>query len=154
MSILTKIVKQSIFISSDNLNKAYKDACELNNRNDLKGGGRSSQFEGYSYHEPRPDKWFAWVNWNYQETCKNLIDMLDVFRFDVEVNDNGDIIYLEWKGNKLGDEAELFRVLAPYISSGSYMYWSSEEGDYTWYFNNGQFIEIEESSDDHYDDGC
>lgn len=158
MGTYTRIADQNFFLPRDKFEEAYKAVCELNNRNDLKTGGRHPKLEGYEDNVPRPDYWFAWVDWNYHETCKNLIEVLKEFGFETTQNENGDIIQLDYD-SKIGNEFELFKVLAPFIKEASFISWVAEEYGYTWYFENGQLLESEEEFDEYYysdcyDDGC
>ena len=59
-------------------------------------------------------------------------------------NDSGDnICGIDYNGEKLGIEEEMFRLLAPYVKSGSYIEMVGEDGGlWRWVFENGAFKEV------------
>ena len=120
----------SFFIKKENFDAAFKAACELNWRNDLKGGGTYGP--GRPNPLPKgPNEWccFSWVDWNYHETCKHLFDVLNEFGFDyIEQDEEGNIVGLSFD-SKTGDEEKLLDAIAPFIHPGSYIEWRGEEDD-------------------------
>lgn len=119
----------SFRIKKENLDAAFKAACELNWRNDLKRGGRY----GAGRPDPLPEgpnEWvcFSWVDWNYHKTCKDLAEVMSQFRFGVEFDSRGDIVDLSFD-SKTGNEDELLEAIAPFVEPGSYIEWRGEEDD-------------------------
>lgn len=77
---------------------------------------------------------YYWVDTNYALSRDNIIDYINEWRWCIEIED-GNIIGIEFEGEKLGDEEELFKVLAPFVESGSYIEISGEDGDlWRWVF--------------------
>lgn len=104
---------------------AYEALCNLNNRNDLKTGGR------YPRPEPLPDGpnenvWFSWMDWNYPETCKNVTEILQQIGFDVMEQD--DCIRIIGYDDKTGCEQMFLSALTPFFEEG-YAEWRGEDGE-------------------------
>lgn len=137
MGYYINITNSHFVIKSENFDAAYKAVCELNNHNELKGGGRypSENIDG-----PHPGIWFSWMDWNYPETCPDLKSVLTQVGFEVHL-ENGDISYLHFD-KKMGDEAHFMNALAPYVESGSYIEWVGEDHNlWRWEFNDGKMFE-------------
>lgn len=129
-----------IRIDAKNLDAAFKAACELNWRNDLKRGGKS----------PRPDplpegpnewQWFSWVGWNYHETCKDLVEVLEEFGLEgIETEEDGSVVGFYYD-SKTGNEDALFEALAPFIDPDGVVAWRGEGDEYwRWVFRNGKLV--------------
>lgn len=131
----------SFRIKKENLDAAFKAACELNWCNELKNGGRWSAEKPDPLPEgPNEWVWFSWVDWNYHETCKDLVEVMNQFGFEyVEID--GDIIDLSFD-SKTGNEGELLRAIAPFVEPGSYVTFRGEDDDLWRYeFADGEMIE-------------
>ena len=123
------VADQVFFIPREKFDEAYKALCELNNHNELKSGGSLTE------------KTFAWMNWNYDETCKDLVEVLEEVGFDVYQNDTG-IIGLEYD-SKTGDEEVFLKALAPFVKDGSYLPFKGEEGEcWDYSFHKGKMREV------------
>lgn len=135
-------------IKKENLRKGYELLCELNAHDELKTGGR------YGSTTPKPadsrsvsnspDKWFSFMDWNYDELCDTLDEILeDQLGFEVwwsgEPGDSDiDGIWLS-APRKSGAEEDFFHALAPVVEDGSYLIFHGEEDDYWRYeFHNGE----------------
>ncbi len=85
---------------------------------------------------------FSWVNTSIVLKSKNLEEALKEWRWDPEVDDDLNIINLDFTGEKLGDDFELFKAIAPFVQDGSYIEMSGEDGDiWRWIFEGGKCIE-------------
>lgn len=136
MGYNVRINNTSFFLPKNHYDAAYKAVCDLNYRNDLKSGGRYPRTEKNT-HGPHRDICFAWMAWNYHETCKSLVSVLEELGFYVTEDDTG-IIKLGYDSN-MGDENWFLCVLAPYVQSGSSIHWIGEDdGGWTHLFLNGQ----------------
>lgn len=83
----------------------------------------------------------AWVNMDYVNK-KTLSDMIDCWRWNVYAEESGDIINIEFHGQKLGDDEALFRALAPFVKVGSYIDMEGEDGAlWRWAFTKKGFVE-------------
>jgi len=89
-----------------------------------------------------------WIdNGQLIEACKNynIEDVFDVCRWSIEedVREEGPGIYnLFFEGEKLGDDYFIFKIIAPYVKSGSYIDMIGENREtWRWSFINGKIIE-------------
>lgn len=130
MGYYVTLIEHNAMLRKQDLDEAYRIMCELNNDNSKKTGGRW----------PREDKsgphngvWFAWMDWNYPETCHNAKEILQELGFDVYETDNGDLIP-EYYDSKTGAEDIFLNSLAKlWVSefnddSDPYFAWRGEDG--------------------------
>ena len=115
-------------IPPENLDAAYEAVCELNTHNNLKRGGSFPALKNLPDDKPRPDKWFSWMDWNYQETCPDLKAVLKEVGFYVGVNPDGGLSITEYD-SKSGQEDLFLEAIAPFATEGSYIMWRGEEGE-------------------------
>lgn len=128
----------SIFIPKEKYDAAYKALCELNSRNDLKRGGRYPS-EYNNSDGPNPHIWFSWMDWNYPETCKNLIEVLDQIGFTATEDEHG-IIDLEYD-SKTGNEEWFLCALAPFVQHGSQIHFIGEDDlEWNYLFSHGKLF--------------
>lgn len=79
---------------------------------------------------------FSWVYTDMVLDAETLEEALEEIRYDPIFNDNGDIINVEFIGEKYGDEEIFFTALAPFVEKDSYISFEGEDGcKWTWYFN-------------------
>ena len=110
---------------------AYRAVCALNERNDIKTGGaypRTNTETG-----PNPDVWFAWMDWNYPETCPDLRAVLDQIGYDTWVDEDGSLVILGYN-SKTGAEDVFLSALAPFaVAEGPathpFVDWEGEDGE-------------------------
>jgi hypothetical protein len=129
--IRTEEVK--FFLPVSTFDEAYKRMCDLNQRDDLKSGGRhggendanSPRPKGMNYH---PSKWFSWMQPNYPEMLKTTPEILTSLGFDLDFADDGSIAYLSYD-NKIGQESLFLESLVGLIEEGSYIVWRGEDGE-------------------------
>lgn len=102
----------------------------LNQRNDLKRGGRYvsgvTKAEQQPRHDgPNPDIWFSWLDWNYHETTDSVDAVLEHLGFDVETSADGtrSVSY----DNKTGAEDVFLAALGPFVDAGGFVEWSGED---------------------------
>ena len=116
-------------IPTENIEAAYAAACALNTRNDLKRGGTWPR-EEVTDNEPHPNIWFSWMDWNYPETCPDLITVLRAVGF--EVSEEKDGLSIWGYDNKTGCEEYFIQALAPYLRSTDgddpVFVWRGEDG--------------------------
>jgi hypothetical protein len=72
-------------------------------------------------------KHYSWVGADWSSGLKNIEDVLTEWRYEPIIDDNEDIIGVEFSGEKLGDEIELFKAIAPFVEKGSYIEMSGED---------------------------
>ncbi len=79
---------------------------------------------------------FSWVRTDIVLNSETLGEALEEIRYSPIFNDNGDIINVEFNGEKYGDEEIFFAALAPFVEKDSYISFEGEDGcKWTWYFN-------------------
>lgn len=130
MGYYMNIISSDVSIPKENLDEAYKRMCALNFVPGIKVG-RYPRKENQS--EPNPNSWFAWMDWNYHETCKNAKEILQALRFDVEYNQNGDLEICSFS-DKCGNENLFLAAIADLMSGTMVMtkaslasLWAGEE---------------------------
>ena len=86
---------------------------------------------------------YSWINTNYVLEAETLSEALEEIRYETIYDDNGNIIQVEFTGEKLGDDMIFFEALAPYVEDESYISFAGEDG-YLWkyIFEKGKVKEI------------
>lgn len=136
----------SVIVPAANIDAAYDALVELNACEDLKLGGR---WGGAPAVKPAdsasvaasPDKWFSWMQWNYDEVETSAQDIIKSLGFEVdELPDGGFEVYAY--DSKVGSEKHFMEALAPFVEDGSEMAWTGEDNEmWRWLFTNGEMIE-------------
>lgn len=86
---------------------------------------------------------YHWVSQGDIQGSRTLEELLDTWGYDVEVDDEGNIKDISFNSEKLGDEAKMFEVIAPFVKSGSFIEMQGEDGAlWRWTFKNGEMKEI------------
>lgn len=68
--------------------------------------------------------------------------VMNEWRWDVYLDDKGNIVSIEFGGEKLGDDELLFTTIAPFVEPGSYIIMRGEEGAlWKWKFDGKEMIE-------------
>ena len=79
---------------------------------------------------------FSWVSTDIVLDAETLEEALEEIRYNPIFNGNGDIINVEFIGEKYGDEEIFFTALAPFVEKDSYISFEGEDGcKWTWWFN-------------------
>lgn len=87
-------------------------------------------------------KTFSWVYTDSVLKSKNLEEALKAWRWEVDLDEDLNIININFIGEKLGDDINLFEAIAPFVEDGSYIEMSGEDGDiWRWVFEDGKCIE-------------
>lgn len=122
-----------IFLDKKHFDDVYKQMCELNDHDELKRGGRSPRTEEYTTRY-NPNVWFSWMDYNYPETCSDMIAILVALGFDYRLDDDGNLVDLFYDNNKMGNEDYFLACFAGYIKPGSYITYKGEDDVYWRYF--------------------
>lgn len=78
---------------------------------------------------------FSWVNNNFYE-LDSFEELMDEWRWEVELDDAGNVCGIQFNGQKLGDDMILFKAIAPFVSPGSYIEMQGEDDClWRWVFN-------------------
>ena len=122
-------IEESTFtIPVENLDAAYKAMCELNYTvpNSQKRGGSHPGKDKAPEYGPHKCCWFSWMDWNYDEKCKNAEEVLHEVGFYTYISENGNL-HIDGYDSKTGQE-DLFLKAISTLSKG-YIVWKGEEGE-------------------------
>lgn len=76
-----------------------------------------------------------------KEPAEAIEGIFDELRYPVEFDSEGNVCGIEFDGEKLGDEKEFFKAMAPYVEPESYIEIQGEEGAFwRWVFRSGKCI--------------
>lgn len=126
-----------IFINFCDKENALKEIKKLMEKVNLLGSGFSGSKGQRTNH-------FSWVTTDLVIKSNTLEEALDEWRWEADLDNDGNITKLSFVGEKLGDDKHLFNVLAPYIEDGSFIEMRGEDGYmWRWIFENGMCKEIE-----------
>ena len=109
--------------------------------------GALAAIKAIAPHKDRARNYFSWVNTKKYQAAETLEDALMAWRWPPYMNKNanpkGEIVSLEFDGEKSGDEEALFRAIAPFVESGSFIEKRGEDGErWRWRFHKGDLYEI------------
>jgi len=87
---------------------------------------------------------WAWVDMRQLGEATTLGDAMRACRWDLDFAEDGKVCGINFEGEKLGDDAQLFDALAPWVEDKSYVQMAGEDGElWRWTFDNGQMKEID-----------
>jgi len=85
--------------------------------------------------------------WVCRDACENASDFKNLMsecRWDIQIDQNGTVIWISFNGEKSGDQDQVLKVLAPYVKSRSWIEMQGEGGVVWRYaFYKGTFKEVE-----------
>lgn len=86
------------------------------------------QMSGKEYH---------WQGKGWMSGARDIQAVMDAWIYEAETDDEtGDITDLHFSGEKLGDELEFFKVIAPFVEKGSFLEMQGEDGSlWRWMFD-------------------
>lgn len=70
---------------------------------------------------------YSWVDKDFAQN-KDLRSIMDAWRWTVRFNDEGDVVRIDFDGEKLGDDIVLFKALAPFVKKDSFIEMDGEDG--------------------------
>lgn len=78
------------------------------------------------------------------ENIGRVLKPLENHGYSLEIDDDGNATSIDFVGNKMSyDEDEMFKKIAPFVESGSYIEMRGEDGGmWRWVFENGNCREI------------
>lgn len=104
--------------------------------NNLKAVFTPDKMTCFDYIQGEELPHFSWVYTELVLDAETLEEALEEIRYDPIFNYNGDIINVEFIGEKYGDEEIFFAALPPFVEKDSYISFEGEDGrKWTWYFN-------------------
>lgn len=88
---------------------------------------------------------YAWISTQEVLDSHTLEEAFKTWRWELLPGDNTpDMVYLDFEGEKLGDDKLFFDTIAPYVEDGSYIEMGGEDGFiWRWIFENGKCTEKE-----------
>jgi hypothetical protein len=112
---------------------------------ELAGDQHKEQMGGWSCSQGGKcvEKHYAWVNMDKLKNAKSIEEAMSAWRWQVDIEEgSGDIEYIMFNGEKLGDDTIMLEAIAPFVEDDSYIEMSGEEGAiWRWTFDNGKFDE-------------
>jgi len=70
---------------------------------------------------------FSWVDTKEYQEAKTLPDALKAWRWEARLGIYGDVIGVDFAGEKAGDDDILFNAIAPFVERGSYIEMEGED---------------------------
>jgi hypothetical protein len=134
MGYMILVGKTNIRIKNENKQAALRAAHALQGQETCKTTPEQDKLFEEIYGQPGGDH-FMWVDPHVFRNATTLEEVLTEWRWTPVVDpDTGDITFLEFTGQKRGDDELLFRALAPYIEAGSYIHFTGEYTRENWQF--------------------
>jgi len=86
---------------------------------------------------------YRWFQNEDFENFLNLKEAMNKWRWEIEEDEDGNVYYIHFIGEKSGDDDILFNAIAPFVEEGSFIQMLGEEGEmWRWVFNDEKCIEI------------
>lgn len=113
---------------------------------------QTSKMSGGSWHGGQQVvKWFGWVNTSDFVNAPDLKTAMTAWRWEIDEDENGNVVDIWFTGEKLGDDVVLFEAIAPFVEHGSFIEMGGEDGAiWRWVFKDGKVEE--KSASIHWDD--
>ena len=88
-------------------------------------------------------KHFSWVVTERFLSATTLPEAMKEWRWKVAIDDTkGNVIGIDFMGEKLGDDEALFNAIAPYVTAGSFIEMQGEDASiWRWVFDDGTCVE-------------
>lgn len=123
-------------VPADKVDAAFHAVKELNRNHSLKNGGfygpdtPTRPAESVSVSD-RPDKWFSWMDWNYDELCENIAEVFNELGFEeAYIDSDGNFNLGDVYDSKIGNEEHFLQEIAPFSEEDSYVIFAGEDGTY------------------------
>lgn len=115
--------------------KAIKAVAEdtPENRDRMNGGHYSN--DGWCV------KSYSWCDMDKIRDGTTIHEVMEGFRWHPNLGEDGNVVGIEFLGEKLGEDEVLFEAIAPFVAEGSYISMKGENGgQWKWEFVNGKCI--------------
>jgi hypothetical protein len=87
---------------------------------------------------------WSWVDQEDIERAQSLEEAMTQWRYCPQIDVEGNIRRIDFEGEKIGQEDELFAVLAPFVEDGSFIEMQGEDGAmWRWVFRDGTVKMVE-----------
>jgi hypothetical protein len=107
-------------IAKENISSAVKSIQDLHGKETIQGGS---------------GRHFSWVDEDFYKQG-DLTKILNAWRWNPNFDMEGNVVNIEFTGEKLGDDQILFDAIAPFVKEGSYIEMRGEDGAiWRWVFD-------------------
>lgn len=86
---------------------------------------------------------FKWVHFDHTE-WRNIEEAMEDWRLPVTLDERGDIVDIEFKGEKYGEEKLVLDTIAPMLRDGSFLKFRGEDREEWLYVVKGTTVETKE----------
>lgn len=91
------------------------------------------------------NRWFSFCNVAQPDKWTTLPQALGEMRWETEVDEAGNIVGIQFVGERLGEDDFILEAIAPYVENESFIRMEGEDGErWHWTFNKGRLCEIYE----------
>jgi len=118
---------------SDFLLKKEKFSAALEAIKSLAKGGTIENSDG--------SRRYSWVDPSFA-TATTLEKAINAWNWDLDVDENGNGVALNFNASKLGDDSILLGALAPFVESGEIEMAGEERSHWKWVFKDGKVHEF------------
>lgn len=85
---------------------------------------------------------FTWVDTDTVKRSRTLAAAMGEWRWDIDEDEAGNVVSITFSGEKAGDDLTLFKAIAPFVESGSYIEMHGEDGaHWRWFFTEKTCVE-------------
>jgi hypothetical protein len=89
------------------------------------------------------DRDFSWVNNAVVRGADTLVQALQEWGWQLNLDADGNGNSIDFMRDKLGDEEVLFETIAPFVAAGSFIEVTGEEGArWRWHFDGKECVEL------------
>lgn len=87
-----------------------------------------------------PKKKYCWVG-DFRN-FSTFEEVMEEWRWGIEYDSEGNVVDIEFLGEKLGDDKVVFEAIAPFVKEDSYIQMGGEDNDmWRWSFTKGNVVE-------------
>jgi hypothetical protein len=109
-------------IKAENVDKTLEAVKGLAETVDENGSG------GACGGGKKTETWYSWVTTEVFANANTLQEAMSEWRWDIDTDDEGNVVWIDFMGEKIGDEEFLFNAIAPYVEDGSFIEMQGEDG--------------------------
>lgn len=118
----------SFIMKSHNLGPALQAIKEMTKQDEQLGGGGIHYQGAFRHH-------WSWVSTKEVLQATTFEEAMRAWRWEVEFDQDGNVIWIEFYGEKLGDDDHLWNAIAQYVEPDSYIEMQGEDGHiWRWVF--------------------
>jgi len=77
----------------------------------------------------------GWVRKGDSKGCTSLSEVLELWGYASEEDEQGNIVKLWFETEKLGEEIKVFQAIGPFVKAGSYLDMNGDYGQFRWAFD-------------------